>query len=93
MRTDLPRHLARIITHCLQKDPQHRYQSARDVVNELNGLEREAKSDPRRSIEERYPSREHYVGLVTEAALRLASRGYVLETPCCISKYKNSAPV
>jgi serine/threonine protein kinase/TolB-like protein/Tfp pilus assembly protein PilF len=40
----LPRHLARIIQHCLEKDPETRYQSAKDVRNELNSLRREVDS-------------------------------------------------
>ena len=40
----LPRHLARIIQHCLEKDPEARYQSAKDVRNELKGLRREVDS-------------------------------------------------
>ena len=44
LRTNLPRHLGRIITHCLEKDPKRRYQSAQDVVNELTALEGEIAS-------------------------------------------------
>ncbi len=44
MRADLPRHLARIIQHCLEKDPERRYQSAKDVRNELEGLRGEVDS-------------------------------------------------
>jgi serine/threonine protein kinase/TolB-like protein/Tfp pilus assembly protein PilF len=40
----LPRHLARIIQHCLEKDPETRYQSAKDVRNELKSLCREVDS-------------------------------------------------
>jgi len=40
----LPRHLGRIIHHCLQKDPEARYQSAKDVRNELRSLRREVDS-------------------------------------------------
>ena len=40
----LPRHLARIIQHCLEKDPEVRYQSAKDVRNELRSLRREVDS-------------------------------------------------
>jgi TolB-like protein/tRNA A-37 threonylcarbamoyl transferase component Bud32/Flp pilus assembly protein TadD len=40
----LPRHLARIIQHCLEKDPEARYQSAKDVRNELRSLRREVDS-------------------------------------------------
>ncbi|MBT8462019.1 MAG: tetratricopeptide repeat protein, partial [Gemmatimonadetes bacterium] len=38
VRRDLPHHLARIIRHCLEKDPNHRFQTARDVSNELVDL-------------------------------------------------------
>ena len=41
--------------------------------------ERKSADDPRRSIEERYPSREDYLGRVSEAAVQLASEGYLLE--------------
>ena len=34
----LPRHLGRIIGRCVEKDPERRYQSARDLYNELEGL-------------------------------------------------------
>jgi len=41
---DLPHHLARIIRHCLEKEPKRRYQSALDVSNELEDLHREETS-------------------------------------------------
>ncbi len=44
IRADLPRHLGRIIQHCLEKDPERRYQSAKDVRNELEGLKGEIDS-------------------------------------------------
>jgi non-specific serine/threonine protein kinase len=44
IREGVPRHLGRIIRHCLEKDPELRYQSAKDVRNELAGLEDEVKS-------------------------------------------------
>ena len=40
--------------------------------------EREAANDPRPSLEERYQGREHYIGLVAEAALELIDRNYLL---------------
>ncbi|MCZ6695127.1 MAG: protein kinase [Acidobacteria bacterium] len=43
-RADLPRHLARVIQRCLEKDPEERYQSARDVRYELRNLVREVDS-------------------------------------------------
>ncbi len=41
--------------------------------------ERSSRADPRRSIEERYGSRDAYVGQVTAAALRLIDEGYLLK--------------
>ncbi len=43
-RADLPRHLARVIQRCLEKDPEERYQSARGVRYELRNLAREVES-------------------------------------------------
>lgn len=39
-----PRELARIISHCLEKDPERRFQSAKDVRNQMDGLRRELDS-------------------------------------------------
>jgi hypothetical protein len=58
-----------------------------DVLSSMQGsyipfardeAEREAKGDPRRSIRERYTSREQYLGLVAGAALRLVQERYLL---------------
>src|SRR5438270_8235928 len=38
MRPDLPGDLARIVRRCLEKDPRHRLQTARDVNNEFREL-------------------------------------------------------
>ena len=43
-RDDLPHHLSRVVSRCLAKDPARRYQSALDVRNELEDLEREVAS-------------------------------------------------
>jgi serine/threonine protein kinase/tetratricopeptide (TPR) repeat protein len=45
LRTHLPHHLARIIRHCLEKQPGRRFQSALDVRNELEDLRREESSE------------------------------------------------
>ena len=37
----LPRHLGRIIRHCLEKEPERRFQTALDLRNELEELRRE----------------------------------------------------
>ncbi len=41
VRPDLPGDLARIIRRCLEKDPRHRVQTARDVSNEFRDLSRQ----------------------------------------------------
>jgi hypothetical protein len=59
-----------------------------DVISHMSGsfipfsrtrAERERSGDPRVSIEERYESREQYLGLVAEAALDLVDQGYLLD--------------
>ncbi len=47
LREDLPHHLGRIIRLCLVKDPEHRYQAAKDVRNELEDLRAEVESGQR----------------------------------------------
>jgi len=42
LRADLPSDLARVIRRCLEKDPQHRVQTARDVSNEFRDMTRTA---------------------------------------------------
>jgi TolB-like protein/Tfp pilus assembly protein PilF/tRNA A-37 threonylcarbamoyl transferase component Bud32 len=41
-RADLPSDLTRIIRRCLEKDPRHRVQTARDISNEFRDLERQS---------------------------------------------------
>src|ERR1022692_4786901 len=41
-RPDLPDALARIVRRCLEKDPRHRLQTARDVSNEFRDMSRTA---------------------------------------------------
>ena len=45
VRIELPNHLGRIVRRCLQKDPERRYQTAKDIVNELEGLRLELAED------------------------------------------------
>ncbi len=45
VRADVPADLARIIRRCLEKDPRHRVQTARDIGNELRDLARQT-SEP-----------------------------------------------
>jgi len=41
LRGDLPRDLNRIVSRCLEKNPRDRFQTARDVYNELRYIEKE----------------------------------------------------
>lgn len=43
IREDVPRHLGRIIAHCLEKGLRERFQTARDVCNELEQLRDETR--------------------------------------------------
>jgi len=44
MNPDLPHQLGRIVAKCLEKEPEERYQSAKDIRNELRGLRRQVAS-------------------------------------------------
>lgn len=54
LRADLPSDLARVIRRCLEKDPRHRLQTARDVANEFRDM---ARSVPRSTPTPTSPSR------------------------------------
>jgi TolB-like protein len=45
LRADLPRDLNRIVSRCLEKNSRDRFQTARDVYNELRYVQREIESD------------------------------------------------
>ena len=44
LRAGLPKQLGRIVDHCLQKDPERRFQTALDLRNELQSLQDELRS-------------------------------------------------
>ena len=50
LRPDLPRHLDRIVSACLEKQPDDRFQSSRDVYNGLRQLRQEVTSEPARTL-------------------------------------------
>ena len=45
IKADLPRHLDRIVSGCLEKNPDHRHQTAKDVRNNLRQLQRELETE------------------------------------------------
>jgi TolB-like protein/Tfp pilus assembly protein PilF len=71
LRSDLPGDLARIVRRCLEKDPRHRLQTARDVSNEFRDMAREIsnKTGPART------STAHAVAAVGSGATR-ADEGF-----------------
>lgn len=44
LKPEMPRHLGRVVSRCLAKEPDRRYQAALDVRNELEGLRGEVDS-------------------------------------------------
>jgi TolB-like protein/Tfp pilus assembly protein PilF len=46
IRSDLPPHVGRILRRCLEKNPRDRYQTSRDVFNELRDLQAETSAAP-----------------------------------------------
>ncbi|MEE9269073.1 MAG: protein kinase [Candidatus Krumholzibacteria bacterium] len=44
LKHSLPHHLGRIVNRCLEKKPDKRFQSAKDIHNELEGLKKEVDS-------------------------------------------------
>jgi serine/threonine protein kinase/tetratricopeptide (TPR) repeat protein len=50
LNPEMPEHLGRIARHCLQKDPDERYQSALDVRNELKALQDETTSAQKHAL-------------------------------------------
>ena len=82
LRPDLPRHLDRIVSACLEKQPDDRFQSSRDVYNGLRQLRQEVTSEPARTSAVPAPSapqRSRYrwpaigLGLVLVAIVVLAA--------------------
>lgn len=48
LRPELPHHLGRIVCHCLERAPADRFQTARDVLNELKALQKEIRESASR---------------------------------------------
>ncbi len=44
VRADMPRELARVVSRCLEKDPEERYQTAKDLRNDLKALKADSDS-------------------------------------------------
>ncbi|HTO76032.1 MAG TPA: protein kinase [Thermoanaerobaculia bacterium] len=70
LRRDLPQHLGRIVRRCLEKEPRDRYQTSRDVYNELKELRAETVSD---SPASKAPSQPSDVAAIARPAPRAPS--------------------
>src|SRR5580693_3443535 len=68
-RPDLPSDLARIVRRCLEKDPRHRVQTARDVSNEFRDLARTTRQTPPHTS----PAR---VGVAADSGATPADEGF-----------------
>ena len=89
LKPEMPRHLGRVVSRCLAKEPDRRYQAALDVRNELEGLRREVDSgeidatasrSAVRPLPRRSPSRRKLLPIAAIAlgVLAIASAGIVL---------------
>src|SRR6185503_10939524 len=53
LRTDVPDALSRLIARCLEKQPDDRVQTARDIYNELRHVQKQLESGPRPKLHTR----------------------------------------
>ncbi len=76
LRGDLPADLARIIRRCLDKDPERRYQTAKDLRNDLRALQDDtaSASSPAviRATDASSTSRRRLIGIGTAGAVLIA---------------------
>jgi TolB-like protein/Tfp pilus assembly protein PilF len=56
IRPDLPPHIGRVLRRCLEKNPRDRYQTSRDVFNELRELQAETSATPPKTASTGPPS-------------------------------------
>ncbi|MEJ2084320.1 MAG: protein kinase [Acidobacteriota bacterium] len=87
LRNDLPHHLARVVRRCLEKEPDRRYQRAKDLLHEFEDLRREevagASSSPTTSgapQQRSSRSTRKVYGAVGAAVLAITAIGFFLST-------------
>jgi TolB-like protein/cytochrome c-type biogenesis protein CcmH/NrfG len=68
IRADLPSDLARIIRRCLEKDPRHRIQTARDISNEFRDLARQTQQKAASPTSAQAPASSHAATLSPTSA-------------------------
>jgi Tol biopolymer transport system component len=67
----IPAAVARVLTHCLEKEPSERFQSARDIAFHLESVS-DVGSGPTRPVMSTTPSRARWIPLILVALLALA---------------------
>ena len=73
IKTELPTHLDRVVKRCLAKDPERRYQSAKELRNELEQLRDEIVSQELSGVRDAVPAgRSGKTGRILGAAALLA---------------------
>jgi serine/threonine-protein kinase len=78
-RPELPRQLARVVESCLEKDPEHRLQSAKDLRNQLEKLEEElAEERAPPPVRRERPTSQRRLALAGGAVLVLLVAGLAL---------------
>ena len=85
INASLPRHFGRIIETCLEKDPELRYQSAKDLRNALQSLRRETESGFSSQVQKRC-GHATQTGGNTAIASDSDSRCYRRRSCCCLDR-------
>jgi serine/threonine protein kinase len=74
---DAPRELSWLLSKCLAKDPDERYQSTRDLVVDLKGLAKRLDSSPRMTAVDAAPVRHDRRAILTPARAIVLALGLV----------------
>jgi len=82
IREDVPRHLGRVIAHCLEKGLRERFQTARDVCNDLERLRDEMRLEAQgaTALARERPPEEPHPAAVSPASLPTAGPGPIRTT-------------
>jgi TolB-like protein/Flp pilus assembly protein TadD len=78
LKPGLPRHLGRIIERCLEKNPGKRFQTARDIANELEGLKTEIDSGELQGVASPPRNKKLLVAGLVVGAVLIAAAAVVL---------------
>ncbi len=81
LRADLPPDLARVVRRCLEKEPRDRYQTSRDVYNELKELRAVASTAPEAGPTPGGPRRRGWIAAAVAAAVALVAAAVWMARP------------